>query len=172
MIRDMSKNNGFTLIELIVSFSVFVVLITLTTGTFIQALKTQRVVSGLSASLNDVSFVTEQMAREIRTGTNFGNADSEQKSLRFINANKEQIIYRFKEVGKRIERCRLPAGAPEECNDLTSPEVKINRLNFILQGNRPGEGAPRITIITSVTDPEGIGINVNLQTTVSARNID
>lgn len=166
----MKNSRGFTLIELIVSFSIFVVLITLTTGTFIQALKTQGVVSGLSASMNEVSFVTEQMTREIRTGTNFSNVDSEKKTIRFINANREQVFYRY--IDKRIERCSLPAGTTGECiyKALTSPSVKIANLRFRLENTRPAEGAPRITIVTSVAGPKDI--NINLQTTVSARNID
>src|SRR3989344_8454344 len=128
----MRGNKGFTLIELIVSFSIFIVLITLTTATFAQTLKTQRIVGSLSVAMNEVSFVTEQMAREIRTGTKFKNIDSEGKTIQFINANDEQVVYRYKEIdkrNKRIERCFLPSGTEGECSNyeaLTSPEVEID----------------------------------------------
>ncbi|MEX2033512.1 MAG: type II secretion system protein [Candidatus Colwellbacteria bacterium] len=167
----MKNNKGFTLIELIVSFSIFIVLITLTTATFVQTLKTQQIVGGLSASMNEVSFVTEQMAREMRTGTDFKNIAGEE-TIQFTNANSELVSYKKVNNGANdgIARCVGACEADQDYQLLTSPEVKINVLKFILMGNGRDDGAPRITIVTAVQGPKDI--NVNLETTVSARNID
>ena len=159
--------SGFTLIELIVSFSIFVVLVALTTATFAQTLRTQRIVSNLSVSMNEVAFVTEQIAREIRTGTDFNNIDSEE-SIRFTNAKNEQVSY--KRIGSSIARCVGSCEADLDYQVLTSPGVKINALKFILKGNGRADGAPRITIVTAVIGPNDI--KVNLETTISARVIE
>ncbi len=163
------QGDGFTLIELIVSFSIFIVLITLTTATFAQTLRTQRIVGDLSVAMNEVSFVTEQMAREIRTGTNFGVAGEE--TIQFTNANNEQVSYKRVNngVNKGIGRCAGACGAESDYKPLTSPDVKISTLNFILMGDGRANGAWRITIITAVQGPKDI--NVNLETTISARVI-
>lgn len=171
----MKSYRGFTLIELIVSFSIFIVLVTLTTATFAQALRSQRVVSDLSVSMNEVSFATEQMMREIRTGANFQIKNvAGEEAFQLTNANNEQVNYRYGRIEKRIERCFLPAGTTGECGDykaLTSPAVKISTLKFILKGSGGIDGAARVTIITAVTDLRGI-VNVNLETTVSARVLE
>ena len=166
--RSMNKEGGFTLIELIVSFTIFIALISLTTLTFTQTLQTRRVVSDLSASMNNIAFVTEQMAREIRTGTDFKNI-ADEGTIRFTNANNEQVSY--KKINKGIGRCVESCDADRDYKVLTSPDVKIDNLKFILKGTERGDGfAPRITIITAVAGPKGI--SVPLQTTISARVID
>src|SRR3989344_4766166 len=120
----MRSNKGFTLIELIVSFSIFIVLITLTTATFAQTLKTQQVVGGLSASMNEVSFVTEQMAREMRTGTDFKNI-ADEETIQFTNANSELVSYKKVNNGVNggIARCAGTCEADQDYQLLTSPEV-------------------------------------------------
>ena len=171
--RSMNKEGGFTLIELIVSFTIFIALISLTTLTFTQTLQTRRVVSDLSASMNNIAFVTEQMAREIRTGTDFKNI-ADEGTIRFTNANNEQVSYKKIDIGKDkhgIGRCVESCDADRDYKVLTSPDVKIDNLKFILKGTERGDGfAPRITIITAVAGPKGI--SVPLQTTISARVID
>ena len=163
----MKQEKGFTLIELIVSFSIFIVLITLTTATFAQTLKTQQIVGGLSVSMNEVSFVTEQMAREIRTGTDFKNIAGEE-TIQFTNAKGEKANY--KKISNGIARCVGECGADLDYKLLTSPDVKISALKFILRGNSRADGAARVTIITAVAGPKDI--NVNLETTISARVIE
>jgi len=170
--RSMNKEGGFTLIELIVSFTIFIALISLTTLTFTQTLQTRRVVSDLSASMNNIAFVTEQMAREIRTGTDFKNI-ADEGTIRFTNANNEQVSYKKVNNGVNdgIGRCVESCDADRDYKVLTSPDVKIDNLKFILKGTERGDGfAPRITIITAVAGPKGI--SVPLQTTISARVID
>ncbi len=164
-IRSMKKEEGFTLIELIVSFTIFIALISLTAVTFTQTLKTQRVVSDLSTSMSNVAFVTEQIAREIRTGTDFS---SNSEALLFTNAKGERVSYKKTDggIGRCVGSCE--AGSYKV---LTSPEVKIETLKFILKGAEKGDNfSPRITIITNVAGPKGI--NLPLQTTISARVIE
>lgn len=164
----LSKVEGFTLIELIVSFTIFIALISLTALTFTQTLKTQRVVSDLSVSMSNVAFVTEQMAREIRTGTDFENI-ADEGTIRFTNANNEQVSY--KKIGDGIGRCVGGCDADRDYKVLTSPDVKMDRLKFILKGTERGDNlASRITIIAGVVGPKGI--NVPLETTISARIIE
>lgn len=160
---------GFTLMELVVSFSIFIILVSLTTVTFAQTLKTQRIVSNLSVSMNNVSFVSEQMAREIRTGTEFNDADGEVLTLRFTNAKNEKVSY--KKINNGIGRCIGDCNTDSDYKTLTSPSIKINNLKFVLKGTKRGDNfAPRITILTGVAGPRDI--NVNLQITISARVIE
>src|SRR3989344_5571453 len=141
----MRKDRGFTLVELLISSGLFIVLVGLAAGVFIQTLRTQRIIINLSASMNDAAFVIEGMAREIRTGSSFNDTTGEVEVLQFTNDNDYEI--------------------------MTSPEVGLDRLNFILMGTEAGDNfPPRVSIILTVIGEKGI--TINLQTTVSARILD
>jgi len=166
---SINKEGGFTLIELVVSFTIFIALISFTTLTFTQTLRTGRVISDLNASMNSIAFVTEQMMREIRTGTDFENIAGLEETIRFTNANDERVSY--KKINDGIGRCVGSCNTDLIYKALTSPDVKIDKLKFILRGTKRGDGsAPRITIVTAVAGPKGI--NIPLQTTISARVIE
>jgi prepilin-type N-terminal cleavage/methylation domain-containing protein len=67
MKKNYSKS-GFTLVELLIAVGLFVIIISIAVGGFINALRTQREVSSLIATQSNVSLALEQMTREIRTG--------------------------------------------------------------------------------------------------------
>lgn len=65
---------GFTLIEMLVTVSLFLIIITIAVGGFTNAIRTQRQVSSIISAESNVSITLEEMAREIRTGYLFCNA--------------------------------------------------------------------------------------------------
>ena len=75
-------NKAFTLVELLVAMSLFLILIGIATSGFIRVLRTQRAIVELM-TINDNAVLTlEQMAREIRTGYHFvKNSNSSSESL-------------------------------------------------------------------------------------------
>ena len=161
-IMNKKRATGFTLIELLISTSLFIILISLASGTFVNMLRIQRVSMSLSRSMNDISFVLEQMSREIRVGFGFGA--STENVLRFTNSEGNSVSYKL--VGDGIERCESG-----NCKILTAPDVKMDRLKFDLQGQNAGDSeAPRITIRLSVVGEKDI--RINLQATTSSRITD
>jgi prepilin-type N-terminal cleavage/methylation domain-containing protein len=161
------KTKGFTLIELLVAMSLFVVITSIATGNFIRSLRTQRATTGMMAINDNASLTLEQMMREIRTGSNFTTTGDSQ--LNFTNAAGQMVIYKLE--NEAIKR-GVGVVAPEP---ITAANVKIRMLKFSLMGQNPGDGMPpRITISMSVgsnyRDLENVVTNI--QTTVSARNID
>ncbi len=163
---------GFTLVELIVAVGLFLTIVAIAVGSFIQSLRAQRQISGLILAQSNVVLVLEQMTREIRTGFDFcsgGNSScSGPTELVFTNAFNETIDYRLN--GVVIER-----GMGGVFGQITGRNVSIRYLNFILSGNESGDGwPPRITISVGVSGKEAgaSATVVRLQTTVSARTID
>ena len=63
--------SGFTLIELIVAFGIFAILISVASGSFVRSLRIQRVSLQLMAVNDNMAITLEQMMREMRTGYNF-----------------------------------------------------------------------------------------------------
>lgn len=67
--KKMFKNSeGFTLVELLVAVSLFIILFVAAIGIYTSALRNQRFLSELILINNNASLVLEQMAREMRTG--------------------------------------------------------------------------------------------------------
>jgi prepilin-type N-terminal cleavage/methylation domain-containing protein len=66
----MNRRNkkGFTLIELLITVGLFVVIVTIAVGGFVNAIHTQQQVASLISSESNVSLALEQVAREVRTG--------------------------------------------------------------------------------------------------------
>ena len=167
------SSSGFTLIELLVAVGVFSVAIALASGGIISIIRTQRQVASLVAATNNASLALEQMAREVRTGFLFCEPDadtlcSSSNELVFINAKNEKVSYYLS--GDVLEK--TVDGAPYK---LTGENVSLKYLNFILFGNRIGDGwPPRITILLGVggKEPSLAGNIIRLQTTVSARELD
>lgn len=172
---NIKENKGVTLIELLISSGLFIVLVSLASGTFIQALKTQRTVTHLSESMNNISFATEQIAREIRTSFSFQGGNGQTDTLSFTDSDGDNI--RYKRItfnggaSHGIGRCVGSCSSDANYDPITSKGVEVSDLKFILQGVDSGDGeAPRVTILTSVEEDRNISIN--MQATISSRLTD
>jgi hypothetical protein len=135
-----------------------------------------------------VSGAIEQMAREIRTGSNFcpvgangaslcvcngvdpGTGASVCSNLAFINADGETVAYELQD-GVLIKS--VDGGVTY--SPVTGADATIPYFSVLLFGNTPGDHwNPRVTLSIGVTANNSTLTNqtVNLQTTVSARAID
>lgn len=157
------KNKGFTVVELLISMAIFVIITSITIISFVRTLRAQQAIVGLIAANDNASLTLEQMAREIRTGSNFSTNGS---SLSFNGPRGEQIVYRL--TDGRIEKGSAGQFAP-----LTASNVRVDRLEFYLlrndANNRPIQ--PRITIVLRTSSPTR-DINktyTDIQTTISPR---
>jgi len=174
------RQKGFTLLEMLLAMGIFVILVSIASATFVQTLRTQRAVTSLNQSLNNAALVIEQMAREARTGSAFNDVSGEVSVLNFTNVNGEEVSYKMINGfadGKSFSAIGRCVGGPSVCQSdanykpLTAPSVAVDNLKFILQGTRAGDGfPPRIIVILSLKG--GAGEKINLQTAVSARNLD
>lgn len=170
---------GFTLVELLVALGLFSVVILISMGGFVRALRTERQLSAFALVNSNMSLLLEQMAREIRTGANFcvnGNFCGSSSVLSFTNARGEPVAYCFDGGDQAIER--VVGGGPcgtGQGQKVTARNVAVQYLTFIVSGNQSNDGYPsRITVLTGAApqDPSASSYTVNLQTTVSARVLD
>ena len=157
--------SGFTMVELLVATGLFVIVISVTSGIFVQSLRSQRSVVALMSANDNASLSIEQMSREIRIGSLFStNADHSQ--LNFISQRAGEVTYKFNKEDNSIERNGIA---------ISSRNVKIVRLFFDLLGEELGDGqSTRVTIRLGVSaiDSRVGDIITNLQTTVSSRQLD
>ncbi len=166
-----SDRNGFTLVELLVASSIFLILISLAAGAFINTLRTSRVISDLAESMSNSSFVLEQIAREVRFGFDFQPTSGEIDTLTFTNSDGELVSYTLITSGSYAGIGRCVGIGCRNHELITSPDVYIENFKFILFGTERGDGfPPRVTILITVRGEKDI--RVNLQTTISSRIID
>ncbi|MFH0712545.1 MAG: prepilin-type N-terminal cleavage/methylation domain-containing protein [Candidatus Jorgensenbacteria bacterium] len=173
---------GFTLTELIVAMSIFIIAITIAVGAFVRAIRTQRAVNHLLSLNSNMSLVIERMAREIRTGYDFGLNNVPQDDcignqtgeLEFTNSGANSVFYhRESGVITRME-CEGDNCAGKTFEPLTAPNVKIERLCFLNTGNlENGKDPWRVTLFLKVgsTEPALSSQFTNIQTTAAARVI-
>jgi prepilin-type N-terminal cleavage/methylation domain-containing protein len=171
----MQERSGFTLIEFLVAFSLFVIILSISVGGFIRALRIQRQLVGLASANSNVSLALEQMAREIRNGIDF-QCNAECDNLTFHNLQGDTIAYQLFSDGEkttiqRSESCVQPSPGCTggDYEDITGTNVRINYLRFTLG---PTTSASRVTLMVGLSSKES-GIETTtvwLQTTVSARN--
>lgn len=159
-----NSRRGFTLIELLVSIAVFSIVVSIAVGGFTRALRTERQVAALIAANSNASLVVEQIAREIRTGSNFSCSGVPCTELSFVNARAENVTYRL--LDGAIEK-RETDGVL--FGQITAENINVHYLFFDLFENPAFP--PRITIRLGVSARE-VGVQgsvTRIQTTVSAR---
>ncbi len=72
MLKKFSKHNkGYTIIETMISVSVFLVVILAGTSTLLQANVLHQKSQDMRSIMDSLSFMIEEMSRDLRTGTNY-----------------------------------------------------------------------------------------------------
>jgi prepilin-type N-terminal cleavage/methylation domain-containing protein len=181
----MVKNsNGFTLIEIMVGAAIFAIVTVAISTVFLSSIRGQRFVFAQQDLVDNTRFALEMMARQIRmvqhdsvaplddcTGALGQIFSAGGTSISFVNFSGDCVSFRLDSSKIQI---RPTAGDP--FLDVTSNDIRITNLDFIVAGEDNGDGLqPRVTI---VIEAEAVGTQapltpqIRLQTTISARNMD
>ena len=187
-IEKIKRQNGFTLIELMVAISVFAIVMLISTGSILSVFDANRKSQTLRTVMDNLNFTMEGMTRAIRFGTSYHcnknitpiasplDCASGADSLVFKDANNAQVVYKFDQVSGRI--ARSVNGGPDYF--VTSPDITINRLTFRVFGSLPYSNSPHdlfqpqvIIVINGLAGAKASSQSAfNLETTVSQRLFD
>lgn len=170
-----TDERGITLIETLVTIVIFSVIITAVGGIFIRVLQLQR--QGFLAQQvhENVSFILEEMAREIRVSQicpEIGQCASP-SVLDIVHPVNGQIQYSL--TGGQIHRKVLDAisncSSPPCDTTINSSSVSVGLLSFFVSGDANNDGKqPRVTIVLKATATQGtISSEISAQTTISQR---
>jgi len=172
---------GFTLIELLVSMTIFSVVMISAISLFSAGIKNQRKALALQTLSDNASYVMEYMSRTIRMakkdlkgnyikqGCNFEPWDGEENYIKFLNYDKEEQEFKLDLDNGQIKEKR--GSAPFTA--LTSDDLKVNKLAFRVSGGCQTDGLqPKVTIVMEIQTKEAEPQILNLQTTISQRDLD
>ena len=177
MHKKLQLNNGFTLIELMVSVAIFSIVMLMSVSSLFSALDLNRRAQAMKLVVNNLNFALESIGRAVRTGTNFsGGGDS----FTFHNQRGETITF-FLDTSNPLKRqiMRTSGGITTA---LTAEEV------YIENNDNPFSPIPLFTLRGEATDDEkqpllivrikgraGVAkaeTHFNIQTTISERVLD
>lgn len=164
IVNKTQKNKGFTLIELMVAISIFMMIMIMAMGAVIVASDASKKADKLRTAMDNVNFAMESMTRSIRMGTSY---DASGGNFSFTSSEQKNISYKV--LSKKLQRCI----SPSPCVDMVSSEVEIDKLDFTVKGVGVGGEQPSVYIIMKGTvNMKGASYSFALQTMASQRNLE
>jgi prepilin-type N-terminal cleavage/methylation domain-containing protein len=182
-----SLHSGFTLIEVLVSVSIFAIVMLVATGAVFSIVEANKKTHTLKSVMTNLNFALESMARDIRVGSQFscnggGDCYNSPGQIFAYKANRDIdgdgvsndfIEYRLADEG--IQK-RVYGGSNGYTSTITANEIHIESLKFYVIGSQPTPGdTKQPKVVITIKGYSGAGntrSDFNIQTTVSQRAID
>jgi prepilin-type N-terminal cleavage/methylation domain-containing protein len=154
-------NDGFTLVELLVSIALFTIVMTIAIGSIVTIVDTNRKSRALTLVMNNLGFSLESITRTIKTTKDINPGSP----IEFTNQDDEVVSY--EKTGDTITKC-----VDGSCSPIVSEEVIIETFSLTELGGG-ADDQPRY--LMNVQGYAEISIKTrtefNIQTTVSPRNL-
>lgn len=185
MKRNKRLKKGFTLLEALISVTIFAIVMTIAVGALVTIVDSNRKSQSMQLAVNNVNAAVDHMSWQIRGGSNYYCIDAsggevfpedcttldQQPGIGFTGRDGSTYTYRL--VDGRIQRIIIDGEGSEEVADITSSSnlVTINKLSFSLFGDETSGTQPAVTIV--VQGEAGVESDTmsdfNIQTSVSER---
>lgn len=184
--------SGFSLIEVLVSLSIFTVVMIISVGSLMVLIGANARAQNSQAAITNISYMLDSMTREIRTGTDYYCAAS--GSLPTAGGATQDCAnsssFAFNEGGRSLTRgltsnriaYRLNGSVVERrlSNQtwlpVTSRDITVTSLRFVTSGSTRNDAvAPTVTIFLSGTAGDASDDTLtefDVQTTVVQQSID
>ena len=148
--KSVKARRAFTLVEVLVSLSVFSLVMLIATGSIFTIVDANKKSHALKSVMTNLNFALESMAREIRVGTAF--------------------VYAFS--NGRILKQRF--GTDASPVPITAEEIIITHMMFYVIGSGSSDARqPRVVMVISGYVGTGkTKSTFNIQTAISQRSID
>lgn len=182
-----TKENGFTLIEVLVSIALFTVVLTISMGTILVISDSNKKARSLMTVMTNLNFAVDSMTRSFKVGENpslFDDGDclngfkTTEYDYAGAEGSKRDVTYCFAESGSepnvrgRITK-RVVSSSADETVDFTPPDVDIDHLSFYISGTTPlNQPILYINMEGTVKINEKISSNFSIQTSVSQRKLN
>jgi len=192
--KNLIENRGFSLIELMVSLTIFSIVMTISVGTLLVLIDANAKAQALSSAMTNLSFAIDSMTRNIRTGKDYYCNDSNNLGSPLTSSkidcngktgivftpgfeNNNRLAYRLN--GTVIQQRRDIGGVTSQWVDITSAlppaAVKITKLQFTVDGSTNGDSfQPKITLFIEGEVDNGLATptKFKIQSNVTQRVLD
>lgn len=168
--RKSVSPQGFTLIELMVSLTIFSIVMMVSVGALLSIIDINAKAQALYSATTNLSFALDSMTREIRTGyhyyckdstgtaqESFPNADSTADCINkdFISFSREkdnvQVGYRRREIdGKGVLEQKVASG---NWVQITSLDVVVDEFSLTVQNSEPYYTDTSYTVGSDISQP-------------------
>ena len=171
--KNKSGEQGFTIIEVIVSLAIFTTVMTVAAGSILSIVDANRKSQAVKNVVDNLNFALDDMVRNIRVGTGY-STNLTNTLLSFTSQKGIPTIYRYSLATKSLN----VISSPNPQQQLTSSQVVIDDMHFFVTGTAPGpsDGQPQVFI--SLKGHAGFGDKLKyrsdffLQTSVTQRQLD
>ncbi len=162
----MKNQDGFTLVELLVSLALFSIVVIAAIGSLYTINEASQRVTAMRTVLDNLNFATESMTRTIRTGdtivcggveSSFGSAgeancplgSSDGSDTISLNSTIDGsgIEYRWRQDtvtnNREIQKCTLTDSGQldtDKCVAITDPQIDITNFKFYVDGADANDG--------------------------------
>lgn len=182
--KNKNFNSGFTLIEVLVTLTLFSAASFLAMGAYSSAINLERKGSATRSVHQNLTFLTEYLGKEIRNG----RIDYSAYSGGTIPVGSQDYL-NLKTRGSTLEQVRISLSNNKiqvtkngASSFITDDSVKINRLDFYVKPDTECVSTPcsqqqRVTVVLEIESNSSLGpnvppVNLKLQTTISSRLYD
>jgi prepilin-type N-terminal cleavage/methylation domain-containing protein len=168
---------GFTLIEMMVAVSIFVIVAFIVVSTLLTMSYAYKKAQKMRLLMDNFNFALQSISLGIREGTKYtvNCAGGDCFSFTPINSDSDAYKVCYSLEGEKIRKCEgVGTSCPcsDKGNDLTSPGIRVDKLQFIDIDNYPDSDKHLVKILISGeagTQPREI-TSFFIQNTVSQRN--
>ncbi len=187
---DIHKIKGFTLIEVMVSSSIFIIVMLMVSGAVASIVSANRKSINLRSSLDNLDVTLQDLTRTIGFGKNYHCSNTQPPSLTLpldcpggsssiTVQGQDGSFYTYYLSGNKIIKSTLGGASA----DLTTPDMSITALNFVVSGSQPLSAGfscaasdcyqPRVLItISGTVGNDKNKSSFNLETLVTQRLFD
>jgi type II secretory pathway pseudopilin PulG len=192
MLKKIKKS--FSLVEVLVSISVFAVIISIVSAFFISSLRTQNIVFKRQEVLSEISYAMEYISRSIRMATKnttegacgmsenenyrlMSASDDVGSGITFVDYSGHCKRFYYDTNTKKFTEGRIISGTTWSDIEITSSEINILSVLFTIEGEDQDDNLqPRVSFIIKSREKGllfgSLFQSIKTQTSVSQRNID
>lgn len=185
-ITKTQKNKAFTLIEVLVSVSIFALVMLVATGAVFSIVQANKKTHTLKSVMTNLNFALEAMTRDIRLGFRYscnGGADCAVtpgtrltfKANRDVDGGGYSLTDNFDQIEYTVTNGKITKSILGLSTwNVTADEITITSLKFYVIGTATGDGKqPKVVMILQGNAGTGqTKSDFTIQTTVSQRAID
>ncbi|HZS42645.1 MAG TPA: prepilin-type N-terminal cleavage/methylation domain-containing protein [Candidatus Paceibacterota bacterium] len=156
------KVRGFTLIELMVASTIFIIVMVIAISSVLNIINVNRKAQSLNSIMTNLSFALESMVRDVREGSGYCATGSygcpsavNTSSISFTNYLSQQVIYSY--CGPNTSSVYCPQSQANgyisksingaAASVITAPEVNITNMLFSIRGNGSSDGQQPIILL-------------------------